>query len=92
VAYWSDGDAFLIGGGAAGMTRVDWVANVRTNPECAVYARRRRIPVRARELIGEEYGAAQAEAFRRWPDTSRYEEKSGRKIPYFSLTPLSTLE
>jgi deazaflavin-dependent oxidoreductase (nitroreductase family) len=86
VAYWTEGDAFLIGGGAAGMSRVDWVANLRAHPECVAYVRRRRIGVQARELTGDDYRAAQAEAFRRWPTTPRYEQRSGRKIPYFSLT------
>jgi hypothetical protein len=28
--YWQDEGKLFIGGGAAGMTRVDWVANVRS--------------------------------------------------------------
>jgi deazaflavin-dependent oxidoreductase (nitroreductase family) len=87
VAYWTDGDVVLIGGGAAGMSRVDWVANLRSQQDCVAYVRRRGTCVRARELTGDEYCNARAEALRRWPHTSRYEEKSGRKIPYFSLTP-----
>lgn len=86
VAYWegADGDLY-IGGGAAGMTRVDWVANLRADPRAHVWIRRRRIPVTARELQGEEYERVSAEAFERWPAAPGYERRSGRPIPFFRL-------
>jgi deazaflavin-dependent oxidoreductase (nitroreductase family) len=87
VAYWKQGDDFLVGGGAAGMTRVDWVANLRANPEATIWVRRRRRPVVAEELTGAQYQVARDEAFAIWPGAARYEEVSGRRIPYFRLTP-----
>jgi deazaflavin-dependent oxidoreductase (nitroreductase family) len=85
VAYWQDGDALFVGGGAAGMTRVDWLANVRARPRCAVWVKRERIDVVATELEGAEYEAARAYAFERWPFTKKYEAMSGRRVPYFRL-------
>ena len=87
VAYWREGDAIFIGGGAAGMTRVDWLANVRTQPRCAVWLKRKRMQVVATELDGAAYDAARAYAFARWPFTKKYEELSGRRVPYFRLDP-----
>jgi len=76
----------VIGGGAAGKTRTpDWVANLRANAEAAVWIRRRRIPVRAGELTGEERDPAGGHATRIWPGVPRYAERSGRVIPYFRL-------
>ncbi len=71
------------------MTRVDWVANLRALPRAHVWIGRRRIPVLARELVGEEYERVRREAFERWSDAPTYERRSGRPIPYFRLTPRS---
>jgi deazaflavin-dependent oxidoreductase (nitroreductase family) len=89
VAYWTGDDgAYYVGGGAGGMTRLpDWVANLRANPAAAVVVRRRRIPVEAEELGGEEYRDARAHALRLWPSVPKYERNSGRPVPYFRLTP-----
>lgn len=87
VAYWRDGDDIFIGGGAAGMTRVDWLANVRAQPRCAVWLKRKRIEVVATELEGSAYDAAREYAFERWPFTRKYEAMSGRRVPYFRLDP-----
>jgi len=85
VVYWEDGGKIFIGGGAAGMTRVDWVANVRSNPQAVAWVRRRRLSVLVRELSGDEYETARVQAFERWPKARKYEARSGRRIPYFRL-------
>jgi deazaflavin-dependent oxidoreductase (nitroreductase family) len=89
VGYLPDGDGgFVIGGGAAGQTRTpDWVANLRAEPEVAVWVRRRRIAVTARELHGAERERAREEAVAVWPGVPRYERLSGRVVPYFRLVP-----
>lgn len=84
LMYWSADGHFFIGGGAAGMTRVDWVANLRSNPVAAAWIKRRRIPVIGRELRSGEYEVAKSHAFRLWPNAAKY-ERSGRPIPYFRL-------
>jgi deazaflavin-dependent oxidoreductase (nitroreductase family) len=86
VAYWRDGnDALFIGGGAGGMSRVDWVANLREDPAAAVWIGRRRQPVIGTELSGDDYEQARRRASAHWPDVARYERTSGRPIPYFRL-------
>jgi len=87
VAYWQDGDAFYIGGGAAGMTRVDWVANLRADPNAVIVVRRKRIDVVVEALTGADYDAARQHALTLWPSVPRYEQLSGRNVPYFRLTP-----
>src|SRR4051794_31739686 len=64
VAYWQDAaGAFVIGGGAAGMTvDPDWVRNLRAGPDAAVWIRRLRIAIVARELAGDERDEAQRHA------------------------------
>src|SRR5687768_5127325 len=59
ATYLRDRDgSFRIGGGAGGMTRVDWVANLRACSDAVVYVRRHRIDVSVEELHGEERDAA----------------------------------
>lgn len=88
VTYLTDDEGrFRIGGGAGGMTRVDWVANLRASSDAIVYVKRRRLAVQAKELDGEERQHAHGEAMRRWPEVAKYEQVSGRLVPYFLLTP-----
>lgn len=87
VAFWENDGAFYIGGGAGGMTRVDWVANLRHCADAAVVVRRERIDVHAHELAGSEYDEARQHALTLWHGIPRYERVSGRPVPYFRLTP-----
>lgn len=88
VAYWRGHDgALFIGGGAGGMSRVDWVANLRANTAAAVWIGRRRIPVTGTELSGDAYERTRRHALSKWPDAALYERMSGRPIPYFRLDP-----
>ena len=86
LSYLERDGAFVVGGGAGGMTKVDWVANLRADPDVTIWVRRRRLPVHARELLDDERVAAHDKAMARWPEVSRYEEVSGRLVPYFALT------
>jgi len=86
LSYLERDGAFVVGGGAGGMTKVDWVANLRTNPDATVWVRRTPIDVHARELRDDERVAAHDRAMARWPEVSRYEEVSGRLVPYFAFT------
>ena len=85
VAFWTEDDAYYVGGGAAGMTRVDWVANLRSEPDATIVHRRRRIPVSATELAGADYDDAHSHALTLWPSVPKYEHMSGRRVPYFRL-------
>ena len=66
------------------MTRVDWVANVRSDPRAVVWVSRRRRPAIVHELRGSDYTVARSQAFERWPRATKYEQ-SGRPIPYFRV-------
>jgi deazaflavin-dependent oxidoreductase (nitroreductase family) len=85
VVYWKEDDSYFIGGGAAGMSRVDWIANLNADPNAAVWIRRKRIPVVAHRLKGKAYKRAREYAFERWPHAVKYVRRSGRPIPYFRL-------
>ena len=89
VAFWSEEDCYYVGGGAAGMSRVDWVANLRAQPIATIVHERRRIAVEATELSGPEYERARAHALTLWPSVPKYERMSGRRVPYFVLRPHS---
>jgi deazaflavin-dependent oxidoreductase (nitroreductase family) len=85
LAYWEDGGDFYIGGGAAGMTKVDWVANLRAEPTAVVWVKRERFEVTAEELKGEDYERARSYSFGRWPRVAKYEVISNRATPFFRL-------
>jgi deazaflavin-dependent oxidoreductase (nitroreductase family) len=90
LAYWRDDDgAYIVGGGAAGRSiEPDWARNLRANPsDAAVWIKRRRTPVVARELTGTERDLARDHAATIWKGVPRYERLSGRVIPYFRLSP-----
>jgi F420H(2)-dependent quinone reductase len=89
VAFWEDGGEYFVGGGAAGMSRVDWVANVRADPHAEIVVRRRRLSVAVTELSGDDYDQARAHALTLWPSIPKYERMSGRRVPYFRLTPFA---
>jgi hypothetical protein len=67
------------------MSRVDWVANLRTQPAAAVWIDRHRRPVIATELTGDAADQARRHAVSRWPEVARYERSSGRPVPFFRL-------
>jgi deazaflavin-dependent oxidoreductase (nitroreductase family) len=75
----------FIGAGAAGMSRVDWVANLRAHPAAAVWVDRRWRPVIATELVGGAADQVRRHAVDLWPDVARYGRLSGRSIPFFRL-------
>ena len=86
VTYIREADgSYTIGGGAGGMTKVDWVANLRQQTEARVYVKRKTIDVFVRELQGAERDQARADAGRRFPEIAKYEAVSERPIPYFRL-------
>ena len=88
VAYWKGADgAFFVGGGAGGMSRVDWVANLRADSQATVIVKRTRTAVRAEELTGDDYERARTHAISLWPGVPKYERRSGRRVPYFRLSP-----
>ena len=87
VTFLRDEDGnIVIGGGAGGMTKVDWVANLRQMDDAVVRVRRRVLRVVVEELKGAERDAAHARALARFPEISDYERVSNRTVPYFRLS------
>ena len=87
VTFLRDDDGnIVIGGGAGGMTKVDWVANLRRMDEANIRVRRRVLRVGVDELKGAERDAAHARALARFPEIRDYERVSNRTVPYFRLT------
>jgi len=81
-----DDGSYVIGGGAGGLRKVDWVANLRVQQRARVWVKRRAFDVEVRELAGDDYADARKEAERRWPETADYARISGRPVPFFRLT------
>ncbi len=49
--------------------------------------RRRRMPLVARKLDGDERAAAWSHMLKTWPNFARYEQRTDRRIKVFLLTP-----
>lgn len=90
VAYRPAGDGtWLIVGGAAGIRRTpDWVANLRSEPRAGAVVDRQHLAVTARELTGDERSTVWAELTTVWPRIERYQQRSGRVVAVFVLTPV----
>ncbi len=83
-------DAYLVAGSNwGGATRPAWVLNLLADPAAEVSVRRRRHPVRARQVVGEERAALWQEMLRTWPNYAKYAERTDREIPVFVLEPRS---
>jgi deazaflavin-dependent oxidoreductase (nitroreductase family) len=79
----------LVVGGAGGQVRTpDWVANLRAEPRAAITHRRRRLPVVAHELVGDERDALWPHLIEVWPRITTYEHRAGHPIPVFRLRPI----
>ena len=87
VAYLEYAGGWLISGGAGGQQRVDWVANLRADPDAWVTVRRERVAVEAEALDGDAYEYARPVALRTWPRIAHYEKRAGRTVPMFVLRP-----
>lgn len=81
---------FLVAGSNWGAPQLPvWVLNLRANPDATVSHRGRDLPVRAREVTGEERARLWELMVRTWPNFERYAEHTDRVIPVFELTPTS---
>ncbi|MET9862493.1 nitroreductase/quinone reductase family protein [Streptomyces smyrnaeus] len=62
-----------------------WTVNLRRHPEAWISYRGRDIPVRARQLAGDEREEAWRELLRFWPPYAVYQERIERRIRIFRL-------
>ncbi|MFL6206042.1 MAG: nitroreductase family deazaflavin-dependent oxidoreductase [Acidimicrobiales bacterium] len=64
-----------------------WTANLLAHPQASVGYRGAEVPVTARLLADEERDQAWADLRRVWPLYDRYEDRAGRSLRVFRLTP-----
>jgi deazaflavin-dependent oxidoreductase (nitroreductase family) len=83
-----DGDAWIVVGSRGGSRRLPaWYRNLVDRRDASVLIRDRVMPVRARELVGDEYEAAFETAARAYPGYRVYRRRSPIHIPILRLEP-----
>ncbi len=91
LAWFADGDSWLVVASGGGSQHPDWHANLTAHPDKVTveFAGKPAVPVKA-ERLGE---AERAEAWTRiaeaQPRIAKYQEKSEREYPVIRLTPRS---
>lgn len=81
-----DGETWLLVGSNFGKPdHPAWTANLRHHPEAEISWRGAEIPVRARELEGEEREEAWCAALAFWPPWANYQARIERRIRLFRL-------
>lgn len=81
---------FLVAGSNWGAANLPvWVLNLRANPDAEINHQGRSIPVRAREVTGEERERLWRVMNATWPNYEKYAERTDRVIPVFMLSPAS---
>jgi deazaflavin-dependent oxidoreductase (nitroreductase family) len=84
-----DGDDFLVAGSNWGGPKEPiWVANLEAALSGELRFRGRTRRFTARRLVGDERSAAWRHMNRTWPNFAKYEQRSGRSIKVFRLTPV----
>jgi len=65
-----------------------WWLNLKANPSAAVQIKSAKIPIRAREAIGEERDQLWLEFVSMYPGYSEYERRTVRRFPIAVLEPI----
>lgn len=82
------GREILIAGSNFGIDKEPlWVKNIEANPEVTVRFRHRTSAMVARRLEGAERETAWATLVETWPNFTKYEQRTDRRIKLFLLTP-----
>jgi deazaflavin-dependent oxidoreductase (nitroreductase family) len=79
-------DILIAGSNFGGAKEPMWVKNIEASPEVTVRFRRRDKPMVARRLDGDERSAAWSHMLATWPNFTKYEERTDRRIKIFVLT------
>jgi len=87
--YFADGDSWvIIGSVGGGPKHPGWVHNLRANPHAWVFVDRKRHPVEAEFLEGDERDRQWSAAAEFWPPFHQYEENARpRQIEVIRLNP-----
>lgn len=83
-----EGAGWVVVGSRGGSRKLPaWYRNLASQPEAVLRVREQEIPVRARELTGDEYEAAFEVAARAYPGYRVYRRRSPIHIPILRLEP-----
>lgn len=87
--YFRDGDAYVVVGSVGGRPKhPSWTVNLQQNPQAWVHVKRRRRPVRAEFVEGEERARLWGMVSRAYPPYDEYQERARpREIPIVRLRP-----
>lgn len=80
-----DGDFVLVGSNWGRPNHPAWTHNLRSHPDAVVALAGKEIPVRARELLDDEYDAMWKLLLDFWPGYSMEERSACRVLPIFEL-------
>jgi deazaflavin-dependent oxidoreductase (nitroreductase family) len=83
------GDYVLTGSNWGRANNPAWTLNLRDHPDAVIALGGRETPVKARELLGEEYQAMWRELLAFWPGYEMERAAAGRELPVFVLTPVT---
>ena len=89
IFYFPEGDSYLIVGSVGGRAKhAAWFHNLRDDPHAWVHIKRKRIPVTAVVLAGEERARHWERVATEFPNYRDYQERAGpREIPIVRLDP-----
>ncbi len=88
LLYLADGDDFLVVGSQGGAPQhPGWFLNLEANPQAEVELGRRRVPVTARRLSGEERDRVWPRLVAIYPPYEEYRRRTTRSIPVVRLSP-----
>ncbi|MFC4003442.1 nitroreductase family deazaflavin-dependent oxidoreductase [Prauserella oleivorans] len=88
LLYYPDGADFVVTGSNWGREHHPaWTLNLRACAEATVLVRGREVPVRARELTGEDRDRMWRRLLEFWPGYAMERDEAGREFPIFVLTP-----
>ena len=88
VVYLADGESYAVIGSNAGHSRTPaWSLNLKSTPEAEVEVGRRRVPVRARVVEGEERADLWRRHNEQYSGFDEYEARTDRDIALFVLEP-----
>ena len=88
LVFMRHGDAYVVCGSMGGAPQNPrWYYNLLANPDTTITVAKRSIPVRARELAGEERDEAWARFTAHDDRWSQYETRTERRMPLIALDP-----
>lgn len=90
LVYLQDGNRYVVVGSAGGAAQHPaWIRNLLTNPVVDVQVGRRKLPMRAELVNGEERTALWPKLVRLFPGFAEYQQATPRELPVVVLTALA---